>query len=296
MKLSFAIRLILGLAFIVSGALKLLPLTYFELLLEYQGLASMTFAPYLARIVIVLELSVGCAFLFGFGRGNWLALLYLGLLLVFSFQLVLQLSLDGNANSCGCFGTWFSVSPFASLVKNIVLALLLFIALRFGKEQKSERILYFLIFLTVGIALFISFPIQSKTVENNSSEVIKTLDVKFIDDLFEGVDLKRGDYIITALSTECSQCFERGLELNLLSRNNEDFPVIYNVLVGPNKEKFLMSIQASGQDYVELTTDDLYSKLKVGTPQFWLLRDGKVIGSWSRTSFSRNSVLKALVE
>ena len=114
------LQLFLGATFLFSAYTKALAPGFFEVLLEQQGLVpNRLYGAWATRAIIALEVWLGLGLLFSIFTRALLRISF-GLLVAFSVHLC-YLIIIGETGNCGCFGEMISMSPLASLGKNVVL-------------------------------------------------------------------------------------------------------------------------------------------------------------------------------
>ena len=112
------LRVLFGLFFVFSGVIKLYPIETFELTFVDLGVVSWKVAPFLARILIAYEIMLGLLIVFNFSIKLVLKQA-LGLIVFFTIYLTLIMILKGDDGNCGCFGSYFYVTPSQSIIKNV---------------------------------------------------------------------------------------------------------------------------------------------------------------------------------
>jgi hypothetical protein len=177
----FILRMLIFGLFIMSGVLKLYPsISPFEKQLVDLGLVDWCLAPYLARLIIALELALGIAFL----QSNYLRRIVIPatafLLIAFCVHLSIVIYTQGaNSGNCGCFGQLIPMTPLEALIKNILtLAILAYMYIAYKEKEKSKNniLILVILYLVCNLAIFIFYPFcpcsSSKTDE---MELIVTL-------------------------------------------------------------------------------------------------------------------------
>lgn len=121
-----AVRMALGVLFVVSAVAKLLSIDEFEIYLFSYDVLSLRLSMLAARLVIVAEALVGIGLL----ANVWNRFVNIcALLMVVVFTVFLCLSaLAGRTDNCHCMGSIIEMNPTQSIVKNAVLLVLLLVA------------------------------------------------------------------------------------------------------------------------------------------------------------------------
>ncbi len=175
----FVLRLVIFTLFIASAVLKLVPsIVPFEKQLVDLGFVDWCSAPYLARLIIALELALGVAFL----QSNYLRKIIIPatafLLIAFCVHLSFVIYTQGaNSGNCGCFGQLIPMTPLQALIKNIfTLGILGYMYMIYREKEKNSLLVLLVIYLLANLALFMSYPFAPcTTVTADEVEVVETL-------------------------------------------------------------------------------------------------------------------------
>ncbi len=168
--ISWAIRVVISILFLVSALAKLYPSPYFAIsTFEVKQLYTMGFsesiAPFFSRILIGIEIALGLLIL----QNNWLKKFIIpatiALLAVFVAHLSYVTFLSGgNSGNCGCFGELIPMTPIEAIIKNIVaIGLLLYLGYLLKNENlASKNNFWILVSVTLAsiLSLFMIAPIQ----------------------------------------------------------------------------------------------------------------------------------------
>jgi hypothetical protein len=111
------LAVLLGGVFLIAGAGKLLRMDRFRESLESYRLAPAR--PLLARVVPLVELTLGGSLITGVSGAGWAAA---GLLAVFSLALVAELAAGASPTSCGCLVPGAGLPAGLALIRNGLLA------------------------------------------------------------------------------------------------------------------------------------------------------------------------------
>lgn len=154
--LPWAIRIFVSLLFLVSAVAKMFPVWAFEKQFVDLGVASWCQAPYIARLMIALELAVSIVIL---QRHFLKSIVIPGTILfltVFCVHLSIQMYQYGlMTGNCGCFGQLIPMTPFEAFIKNIItIGLLVYLYRKVSDKEKGHNNITYLIFAYVASALF----------------------------------------------------------------------------------------------------------------------------------------------
>ncbi len=178
--ISWAIRIVIAILFIVSAVAKMYPSPYFAIsTFEVKQLYSLGFsenvAPFFSRTLIGIELALGFLILQKHFLKNFLIPVTILLLAVFVFHLTYVTYLSGgNSGNCGCFGELIPMTPIQAIIKNIVaIGLLAYLYILLPKNNhKTENfwILTTILFGTI-LGIFMLAPIHAPESEYSVSPV-----------------------------------------------------------------------------------------------------------------------------
>lgn len=181
--ISWAIRIIIAVLFIVSAVAKMYPSPYFAIsTFEVKQLYSLGFseaiAPFFSRILIGIELALGFLILQKHFLKNFVVPITILMLAVFVVHLTYVTFLSGgNSGNCGCFGELIPMTPIEAIIKNIV-AIALLISLYYLLPKNNHKTENFWILTTVLFAtilgIFMLAPIHPPESEYSVSPIIET--------------------------------------------------------------------------------------------------------------------------
>ena len=166
--ISWGIRIVVSVLFIISAIAKMYPSPYFAIsTFEVKQLYPMgfsgDFAPYFSRTLIGIELALGFLLLQKNWLKNFIIPVTIALLAVFIGHLTYVTFLSGgNSGNCGCFGELIPMTPIEAIVKNIVAVGLLgylYYLLPKNSTQGNFWVLTTVLFATI-LGIFMLAPIQ----------------------------------------------------------------------------------------------------------------------------------------
>lgn len=218
--------MLVGLIFLISAILKLFSVFAFEASLYEISFFPWQLVPFLSRLIICAELFLGAMLIL---RIYPLVFHKISIFLLLSFTLYLALDLiiNGVSENCGCMGEVVPISNLMSLIKNLVLALLLFASKHFYIQSKSLSKLWVpLVFIIlISSSVFLSFPIPAKF--SNSIEINEKVD--YTNMLQE--EVLEDEMLIAFLSLECRHCKVAASKLQILNEQL-DLPKIHVLFFG----------------------------------------------------------------
>ncbi len=186
--LTWSLRFIVFVLFIVSAVAKMFPIWAFDKQLVDLGLTSWCNAPYFTRALIGLELAIGIAIM----QANYLRRIVIpvtiSLLVVFCIHLTMEMVKHGAMNgNCGCFGQLIPMTPLEAFIKNVITIALLVILYRKSadKPANSNRFsVLLIIWLASTLFMYVAFPFcpcPDKETESTTSEMVISEDTSATD-------------------------------------------------------------------------------------------------------------------
>ena len=214
-----ALKVLLGLVFIVSAVLKILDMDKFEIYIYSYHFFSLNFSFLVARLAIILELVLGICLV-----SNTLHKLYwwgsMAILGSYTLLLIYALTL-GRTDSCHCFGDFLKLDPKQSLIKNGVFMLLFLLIYRMESWKMPFR--WLLLCLTVmisAIAVFVISPPDNLTSNSDPEQNLQTeLFNEMLDDApLEALNLREGKQVVCFFSAGCEVCQMAAHKLSLMQQ------------------------------------------------------------------------------
>lgn len=277
-----ALKVLLGLVFIVSAVLKVLDMDRFEIYIYSYHFFSLNFSFLVARAAIIIELVLGVGLV-----SNTLHKLYwwgsMAMLLGYTLLLIYALHL-GRTDSCHCFGDFLQFNPKQSLVKNGVLMLLFLLIYKVTEWKTPFRWLIFcLALLASTITVFAVSPPDNYTAAYQSE---KNLKEDLFDDLLNepplySLHLQEGKQVIGIYSTGCEICQMAAQKLSLMQQFY-GFPAENITYVFMGSEEGITKFYEKSQSarYRDVLYEEAVKLLIVNDGQFptiVFLEDGKVV-------------------
>ena len=175
-NISWSIRIVVALLFLVSAIAKLYPSPYFAIsTFEVKQLYTLgfsdTIAPYFSRILIGIEFALGFLMLNNHFLKRITIPATVGLLSVFIIHLSYVTFLSGgNSGNCGCFGELIPMTPIEAIIKNIIaVGLLIWLWKILENDKKSNIWMLTSITLSCILGLFMLAPMKASSVSISNS-------------------------------------------------------------------------------------------------------------------------------
>ncbi len=227
----------LGLLYILSGALKLLPIEYLENDILRTGLSNENLVLFQSRLIVGSEFVIGGLLICRLALKKTIRLSFL-FLFVYSFYLVWLMVERGNDVNCGCFGKDLQMTPFQGLLKNAgILLLSLWLLYKSPIQTSSKRQK---IFIAVILFLGIAAPFVLYKIDFPEKTIIDGREVQEIKLhlLYEGTqtnampwDLRKGKMILMFGTLACERCIMTMNKLEVIKQQYPELP-IYAILNG----------------------------------------------------------------
>ena len=277
-----ALKVLLGLVFIVSAVLKLLDMDSFEIYIYSYHFFSLNFSFVVARLAIILELVLGIGLISHCLHKLiwWGSVAMLGgytLLLIYALTL-------GRTDSCHCFGDFLQLDPKQSLIKNGILMLLFLLIYRMESWKTPFRwLILCLAVMASSIAVFVVSPPDNLTSNSNPEQNLQMgLFNEMLDDApLDALNMGEGKQVICFFSTSCEVCQMAARKLSLMQRFY-GFPKENVTYLFMGNEEGITSFyeQSESVQYRDVLYPDVARLLKAvngNLPVIVFLEDGKVV-------------------
>lgn len=245
--IGIVLNILLGGVFVFSGWTKLIPvIETLEVSLVDAGFANWVLAPFLARVLIAMELTLGIMLIAQIRVKRWALPFAFVLLLVFTLYLTINYFTNGNATNCGCFGETLPMSTLWAIAKNGVLlavTLLCFILAEL-RRKRLDALFTSLIAVTALAFCFIVNPVEPGYTSNNLNEKVGyPLQLELLYQSSDSsrvepptVDLRRGKFVLAFMSLQCEHCRIAAKKIKVIHDRNPDIP-FYFILNGEEEMK-----------------------------------------------------------
>ena len=295
-----ALKVLLGLVFIVSAVLKVVDMDRFEIYVYSYHFFSLNFSFLAARATIILELVLGIGLI-----SNSLHKLYwwgsMAMLLSYTILLIYALAI-GRSDSCHCFGDYLQLNPKQSLLKNGFLMLLFLLIYRMKERETPFRWLLLCLAIMVStIGVFVVSPPDNYTQNYNSDQ---NLQVELFDEALneaplDALNLREGKKVICFFSTGCEYCQMAAQKLSLMQQFY-GFPPenIFFVFMGTEKGVAEFYEKSESVAYSYLLYDDVVKLLKINNgnfPTIVFMDNGEVVHEYGFRNM-REEEIKAFLK
>ena len=277
-----ALKVLLGLVFVVSAVLKLFDMDKFEIYIYSYHFFSLNASFMVARLAIIIELVLGIGLISHclhklMWWGSIAMLAGYSLLLIYAMYL-------GRTDSCHCFGDFLQLDPKQSLVKNGMLMLLFLPIYRMESWKTPFRWLILCITVMVStIAVFVISPPDNLT---SNSDLEQNLQLELFNEMLDdapldALNLREGKQVVCFFSTSCDYCQMAAHKLSLMQQFY-GFPKenITYLFMG-NEESIAKFYEESGSaQYRDVLYPDVARMLKAingNFPVIVFLEDGEVV-------------------
>lgn len=213
-----ALKVLLGLVFIVSAVLKVFDMDRFEIYVYSYHFFNLNFSFFVARAAIILELVLGVGLL-----SQTMHKLYwwgsVAMLGGYSLLLIYALTL-GRTDSCHCFGDFLQLDPKQSLVKNGVLLVLFLLIYKMDSWRTPFRWLMLIItIMASSIGVFVASPPDNMA----NSDPAHNLQIELFEEMLDeapldSLHLDEGKQMVCFFSAGCEYCQTAARKLSLMQQ------------------------------------------------------------------------------
>lgn len=213
-----ALKVLLGLVFIVSAVLKVFDMDRFEIYVYSYHFFNLNFSFFVARAAIILELVLGIGLL-----SQTMHKLYwwgsVAMLGGYSLLLIYALTL-GRTDSCHCFGDFLQLDPKQSLVKNGLLLVLFLLVYKMDSWRTPFRWLILIIaIMASSIGVFVASPPDNLA----NSDPAHNLQIELFEEMLDeapldSLHLDEGKQIVCFFSAGCEYCQTAARKLSLMQQ------------------------------------------------------------------------------
>jgi thiol-disulfide isomerase/thioredoxin len=277
-----ALKVLLGLVFVVSAVLKLFDMDKFEIYIYSYHFFSLNASFMVARLAIIIELVLGIGLISHclhklMWWGSIAMLAGYSLLLIYAMYL-------GRTDSCHCFGDFLQLDPKQSLIKNGVLMLLFLLIYRMESWKTPFRwLILILAVMASSIAVFVISSPDNLTSNSDPEQNLQTeLFNEMLDDApLDSLGLREGKQVVCFFSASCDYCQMAARKLSLMQQFY-GFPKesITYLFMGNEEDIAKFYEESSSAQYRDVLYPDVARLLKAvngNFPVVVLLEDGKVV-------------------
>lgn len=293
---ALAVRLLLGVFFVVSAIAKWVDIDHFEIHVFSYNLLSLNASFLVARLVIVAELLVGI----GLMSDIWHRFVNAcTLLMLVGFTLFLgYAALVGRTDNCQCMGSLLEMNPVQSMLKNALLLLLLWIAMHAPEWRWHPKWwLWLPVVLAVPTTLFIvSAP--DNWLFGPEDEVFNAdaLREAIVDDGQLGpLDLDEGKHVVAFVTAGCQFCRMADQKLSSIWQRHEldSASLVYLVYTKDSTIAPLSLNDTSFQRPAFTVDKETFMLITYGQrPMVMLMEEGEVKGSCHYRNISEGEIVE----
>lgn len=290
-----ALKISLGLVFVVSAILKIADIDKFEIYVYSYHFFSLNFSFLVARVAIIAELVLGIGLISNcFHKLMWWGsvLMLIGYTFFLTYALIL-----GRTDNCHCFGDYLRFNPWQSILKNVVLLALFALIYRVkGKRFKRDVLALIGTALACGIAVFLISPPDNYTLSYDSSHDLNVELFKeaLQDPPLDGFHLTEGKKVVGIFSSGCEYCKMSAHKLSLM-QTYYGFPkddILY-VFMGTEEgvERFYNESESIRYQYV--IYDDVKRLLMMNNgvfPVIVMMENGEVVHEYGFRNMKESEI------
>ena len=168
-----ALKVLLGLVFVVSAVLKLRDMDSFEIYIYSYHFFNLNFSFIVARAAIIVELVLGIGLISQcFPKLMWWG----SMAMLGAYTLLLMYAVVmGRTDNCHCFGDYLPFTPLQSLLKNLVLMVLFLLVYKTdGKHFKGQGWALTSLVVVSTLAVFVVSPPDNFSSGYNGVQMLQT--------------------------------------------------------------------------------------------------------------------------
>ena len=290
-----ALKVLLGLVFIVSAVLKLFDMDRFEVYVYSYHFFSLNFSFIVARLAIVLELVLGIGLL-----SHTLHKLYwwgsVAMLAGYTLLLIYALRI-GRTDSCHCFGDYLQLDPKQSLIKNGALMLLFLPIFKMESWKTPFRwLILCLVVIVSAVGVFVISPPDNYTTYYDPDH---NLQAELFDEMLDdaplaSLHLREGKQVVCLFSTGCEYCQLAARKLSLMQQFH-GFPKeqITYLFMGNEESIAKFYEQSESVRYQDVLYPDVERMLKAvdgNLPVIVFLEDGTVAHEYGYRNMDEDEI------
>jgi len=279
------LSVLLGMVFVFSAYVKLYPIELFELTFIDAGISNWVIAPYIARLFIATEFFLGFLLIFNLYLNRITLKLTLCMLVLFTVYLIILILTEGNSGNCKCFGNFISLTPLESIVKNIIMAGIIFILYKFHKGFQfrfSRMAASGILIISLALPFILNPPdafISEKIFNADKVNYDLGLDVLYNNPKVKAPaeELRKGKHIIAFMSMTCPHCRIGAYKLHIIKKKNPGIPM-FIILNGDIEDlkPFEDDTKATNIPYTILLGQDFIKIAGVQLPAIFWVNNGQV--------------------
>lgn len=273
-----------GIVFLYSAYTKVFTIESFETFqftiaeyLHFPWVLSAIFAGFM----IGVEAALGALLVFNlYGKAKWVLKGAIALLIAFSIYLIFLWVKMGNDINCGCFGDAIWMSPSASLIKNLVLALavIILILVHRGLVFRRSNIVIWVIAISFITIPFLMYPLpdtEPQWIKKDRHQIdLSALYAPGKTDAPKA-DLTKGKHVVAFMSLSCPHCRVAAYKMHVMKLRNPSLP-FHLVLAGKDMywKAFFDQTKATNIPYTRLDADTFTGLVGYSWPVIYLLNNG----------------------
>ncbi|MDR3678530.1 MAG: MauE/DoxX family redox-associated membrane protein [Flavipsychrobacter sp.] len=299
--LLITLSVIIGGVFLYSAYTKLFPIQRFEYTMVDTVHLPWLVAALAARLFIGFEATLGILILTHFyGYRKWVLKAALALLIFFSIYLIYLWATQGNNINCGCFGDDIWMSPFASLIKNILLIAGISLLLRYhhGWRFPKSNMVSFGVLVALLILPFILFALPSTQPEwLGKNKYLLDLSALYAPGKKDppATNLATGKHIIAFFSPTCTHCQMAAYKMHLMKISDTTLPFFFVIGGTHDIQTFWDKTHASGMPFTRLSQDPFIHLAGTSWPAIYFIDNDTVVAKANYVTLSQQQIENWLI-
>jgi hypothetical protein len=292
-----------GIVFLYSAYTKLDPvIETFEMSFIKLGVANWTTAPWIARLMIGIEIFIGLLLVLNYHLKFTLKA-GITLLMVFNTYLLYQIVSGSGSDNCGCFGEVIHMTPAQALGKNAVMIFALLPGLLFRLEGWKFKKHAWVLWLSVGtVSSFLPHALNPVFYDERAIMDHESVGMKLpLEMLYEQrdkekvdsvtVDFRKGKHVVAFLSLTCPHCRIAAKKMKLMKDLNPSLP-FYFILNGdkPELNEFMKDTKCDDIPHSFVLGQTFVKLAGVVLPRIYLIKDGILVMKKNHVTLQQNEI------
>ncbi len=298
--LRVVVAILLGVSYIVSGLLKLLPVEYMENDMLRMGLGNEVSVLFQSRLIIASEFILGGLISFHLWQKKALKI-SLWFLAIYSIYLIFLLLLEGSDANCGCYGHDIKMTPMIGLFKNVVIAIISWWLIMTCQPFVKNKFTLSASIATVILGLVLPFVLYKIDLPQTTIIDGKEFKKIFLEPIYSienndkpDFDLREGKAIVMFGTLTCSRCIMSLNKLEVIKRQHPELP-IYTVLNGEFDllDEFVLETQMKEVPHTFFNDGDELIKICGNNfPVIYVLNNGYLQAQLSYTELNADNLVR----
>lgn len=283
------LRIIVGCTFIISAALKLMPIAPFENLILKLDIIPWQYIAVASRFLIGFEFFIGIALVANVFAACVLRIGF-GTLIVFSLYVAYLYFFVSKYGNCGCFGELIALNPLESLIKNaLLIAAIVFMIMQkhhippnqFAAYQKY--IIVAVIVFSFALPYAAGIPHIMRKDAYTPSDTIPNFPIDLLQHTAfssKPINYTKGKHVVCLASPSCAGCKYVSAALSKIYSMHQHYSISvilpHTPTIDEEVPNFLQETGILSLPYGTLAPEYFLTLVRGSVPYIVFIQDGKV--------------------